>query len=787
MQTERFALANERHLAGDLAGAQSLYQAILEADPDHTDAMFRLAVLALQRGDCAYALDWLTRALALAPQHPRYRLALGQTLVLLERFEEAVALYRLLLAEDESSAQVWEALASALEAGGDWHSAAEAWRGAAQRETRSADALVNLGNCLHRFGENDAAEAAWRAALAREPHASAALTNLGALLQGAGRLGEAVPLLREAVAAAPDAVAAQINLGVVLCDLRCFDEAAAVLERAVSLDAGVAQAAYNFGNALHGLGRHAEAQAQYRRALALDAAHAQAANNLGNVCRELGEYQAAAEAFDQAIRAQPDFIPAYNNAGNLLRTLGHHDDACALLVAALDIDATHTVTLNNLGNILKDSGELDEGIECYRRAIESDPGNVVAHSNLAYALTFQLDDSAAVLDECLRFAERHEAPLAASREPHANARGTTRRLRIGYVSADFRDHCQALFMLPLLAHHNHARFEIHCYSSVVRPDALSARIASLADVWHDVRTFDDAALAAQIRADGIDILVDLAMHMADGRPLLFARKPAPVQVAWLAYPGTTGLDAIGYRLTDPHIDPPGHDAHYRERSLRLPDTFWCYDPLTDEPEVNVLPALSAGHFTFGSLNNTCKLSARTLTLWSDVLGELPHARLRLMAPEGGARQRLADRLAGSGIDPLRVDFESFRPRDAYLRTYHEIDLGLDTFPYNGHTTSLDSFWMGVLVVTRVGATAVGRAGLSQLVNLGLESLAAHTDDEFVRIAVALAGDLPRLASLRAGLRARMEHSPLMDGGRFARHVEAAYEQMWQDDRLHGAA
>jgi len=282
-----------------------------------------------------------------------------------------------------------------------------------------------------------------------------------------------------------------------------------------------------------------------------------------------------------------------------------------------------------------------------------------------------------------------------------------------------------------------------------------------------------------IRADRIDVLVDLTMHMADGRPLLFARKPAPVQIAWLAYPGTTGIEAIDYRLTDPRLDPPGHDHQYSERSLRLPDSFWCYDPLTDSPSVNALPALTAQHVTFGCLNNPCKLSDRTLAMWSDVLREVGTAHVVLMAPAGNARQRLAERLERQGIDLQRVHVVPFQARADYLKTYHAIDLGLDTFPYNGHTTSLDSFWMGVPVVTRVGSTAVGRGGLSQLFNLGLTELAAHTDDEFVRIAVELASDLPRLAHLRQRLRPRMEQSPLMDARRFTAHVEAAYRQVWQ--------
>ena len=337
-----------------------------------------------------------------------------------------------------------------------------------------------------------------------------------------------------------------------------------------------------------------------------------------------------------------------------------------------------------------------------------------------------------------------------------------RRLRIGYVSGDFRDHCQSFFTIPLLSSHDHQAFEIFCYSSVERPDEYTRRIAGYADVWRDVRQLNDEELHQVIVKDRIDIHVDLAMHMASGRPGLFARKPAPIQVAWLAYPGTTGLSAIDYVLSDPWLAPPSDDRYYTEQVLRLPDTFWCYDPLTSEPTVNALPALSNGYVTFGCLNAPCKLSDRTLALWGGVFEKIDNARLLLMAPPGPRREQLLDRISKLGIRANRITFQSFMPRPAYLQSYHQIDIGLDTLPYNGHTTSLDSLWMGVPVVSRVGTTAVGRAGLSQLTNLGLAELCASSDDEFVEIAVGLAKDLSHLNELRRTLRDRM--GPLLSDG-----------------------
>ncbi|MGD0390961.1 MAG: hypothetical protein ABSC42_18605, partial [Tepidisphaeraceae bacterium] len=358
--------------------------------------------------------------------------------------------------------------------------------------------------------------------------------------------------------------------------------------------------------------------------------------------------------------------------------------------------------------------------------------------------------------------------------------------RIGYVSPDFREHCQSFFTIPLLSNHDRKAFEIFCYADLRRPDAVTQRIRGYAQVWRSILGTTDEEAARKIREDRIDILVDLTMHMAKNRMLLFARKPAPVQAAWLAYPGTTGLSAMDYRLTDPYLNPPGLNDHfYSETSIRLPDSFWCYDPHATEPAVTSLPAQTNGYVTFGCLNNFCKVNEPVLQLWAQVLKTIPRSRFMLLCPEGSHRQALLDLLQREGISPDRIELVAGRPRFQYLEFYHRIDVGLDSFPYNGHTTSLDSFWMGVPVVTLVGQTVVGRAGLSQLTNLGLPEFIAQTPERYVQIATDLAGDLRQLAELRRTLRARMQASPLMDAPRFARNIEAAYRQMWRNWCQHG--
>ena len=338
-------------------------------------------------------------------------------------------------------------------------------------------------------------------------------------------------------------------------------------------------------------------------------------------------------------------------------------------------------------------------------------------------------------------------------------------------------------MAPVLDHHDRERFEVYCYSGVRNPDKITARLRRAAQQWRGIGGASDEQLAALVRADRIDILIDLTMHMGGCRLGAFARKPAPVQVAWLAYPGTTGVAAIDYRLTDPHLDPPVVDRSarpYSERSVRLSDTFWCYDPLCDDAPEREPPARESGRITFGCLNNFCKVSDPSLRLWSRVLLRVPESRLLMLAPEGSHRGRVMGFLDAQGVDPARLRFAAPRPRPEYLRLYQEIDVCLDTLPYNGHTTTLDALWMGVPVVTRVGQTVVGRAGYSQLTNLGCSELIARDDDAYVETAARLAKDAARLADLRRTLRARMKQSPLMDGPRFAHHLEIAFRAVWEE-------
>jgi len=650
-----------------------------------------------------------------------------------------------------------------------------------QAKSDEAQAWHLLGVIAYQVGKPEMAVERIGRAIALQPELAEAHCNLGNALKEQGKLDEAIACYRRALELKPNLVEARSNLGLALQRQGKLEEAIAWYSRALELEPGSVETHFSLGTAFKAQAKLEEAVACYHRALELRPDFLEALINLGNVLLHQRKHAEAIDCYQRGLELKPDSAEAHNNLGNAFKDQGRLDEAALSYRRAIELKPGFTEAHSNLGKTLKDQGKLDEALACYRRAVDLRPGFAEAHSNLLFLLHFvPTYNAAAIGEECRLWNERYAEPLAKLIRPHANDSTSERHLRVGYVSPDFREHCQAFFTVPLLSSHDHQQIEIVCYSDVARPDGITERLRSYIDGWRDISGLGDDQVAELIREDQIDILVDLTMHMPAGRPLLFARKPAPVQVCWLAYPGTTGLSAIDYRLTDPYLDPPGlFDRFYAEESLRLPDTFWCYDPLTSEPEVSRLPALKNGYVTFGNLNSFCKINAGVLELWAQVMKEVERSRLVLLAPEGSCRQWVREVLGQEGIGEERIELVGWQPRRQYLETYQRIDIMLDTLPYNGHTTSLDALWMGVPVVTIVGQTVVGRAGVSQLNNLGLPELIADGPDEFVRIAAELAGDLERLSQLRATLRQRMQKSPLMDRPRFARNIEAAYRSMWQ--------
>jgi predicted O-linked N-acetylglucosamine transferase (SPINDLY family) len=745
--SEALAIAIQHHQAGRLQAAEQIYRQILAVEPNHADAWHLLGMINGQAGNHQLAVEYIYRALAVKPDWAEAYYSLGVALNDQGKPDEAIACYRRVL----------------------------------ELKPDYAEAHNNLGVAFKEQGKLDEAVACYRRALELKPDFAEIYNNLGVAFKEQGKLDKAVACYRRALELNSRYAEPHNNLGAAFKDQGKLDEAVACYRRALELRPDYAEAYNNLGAAFKDQGKLDGAVACYRRALELRPDYAEAHRNLGVVLRDQGKLDEAVACYHRALELKPDYAEAHGNLGVALRDQGRLDEAIACYRHALELKPNLVDAHNNLGNALKDQGKLDEAIACYRRTLELKPDYAYAHSNLVYSQVFCPGyDTQTLYEETRRWNRQHAEPLAKLIEPHGNDRSLHRRLRIGYVSPDFRDHAESFFTVPLLSAHDHQDFEIFCYADVICPDEITARLRGYADAWRDITGLTDEQVAQRVRQDKIDVLVDLTMHMARNRLLVFARKPAPVQVCWLAYQGTTGLSAMDYRLTDAYIDPPGlYDGCYSEESVRLPDAFWCYDPLAGEPAVGALPALDKSHVTFGCLNNFCKVNDSVLRLWARVLRAVDRSRLMLLAAEGSPRRHTLDLLEQEGVPPDRVTFVGRVPRPRYMELYHGIDIGLDTFPYTGQTTSLDAFWLGVPVITLVGQTPAARAGLSLLNNLGLPELIAETPEQYVRIAVELAQDLSRLSELRATLRNRLRNSPLMDAPRFARNVEAAYRNMWQ--------
>jgi protein O-GlcNAc transferase len=634
----------------------------------------------------------------------------------------------------------------------------------------------------HQAGRLAQAEAIYREVLVGYPNSADALHYLGVIAHQRGRNDVAVELIGRAATLAPGSATIHGNLGEVLRHLGRLDDAIACFRRALELEPGLAAAHNNLGNVLKTQGQLNAAATCFQQALALNPDSAEAHSNLGNIYRERNRFAEASACYQRALALKPDSGEILDNLGIALRELGRLDEALACHQRALTLKPDLANAHNNLGGLLKDRGQLDEAIASYRRAIALQPHRADIHSNLILALHYRSGHESEVIAAELRSWNRqHARPHAKSIAPHANDRSPERRLRIGYVSPDFRAHAVGWFLQPLFAAHDPQTFEIFGYSITANPDAITADLQSHCAGWREIAARTDDDVARMIRADRIDVLVDLALHTARNRLPIFARQPAPVQATYLAYPGNSGLETIGYRITDLHLDLPDRsDPAGAELPVRLPETYWCYQPnLRRVAELTPLPANHTGHLTFGCLNNFCKITPAVLEVWGRLLQAVPAARLLLHAQPGSHRDSLQQLFSRQGVDPRRLEFVGRVAEAQYFQQYQAIDIALDPFPFPGGTTTCDALWMGVPVISLAGPTPLTRGGLSILSNVGLPELAAHSIDGYIEIAARLADDLPRLAALRASLRERMQKSPLMDAPRFTRGVEAAYRAIWR--------
>ncbi|MEO8857167.1 MAG: tetratricopeptide repeat protein [Burkholderiaceae bacterium] len=652
----------------------------------------------------------------------------------------------------------------------------------AQEGVSKLPQLLQRAALHHGAGELTAAEQCFREVLALQPDQADALAGLGALAGQQGDMARAIPYLERACALQPSVALFQHNHGEALRQAGRLALAEAALRRAVALEPSLVPA----WSSLVSVVQMAHAQAlvahDAARATMLASELARLLNNKGNALLASGNTDDAIASYRHALNLREDYAMAWSNLGNSLRQQGLVSEAEAACRRAIAIDDTFAPAWNNLGNALVEQGRHDEGQDCYAKALQHQSDFAEALHNRGSGSLFNRLFSSSISDAELLEAHRAwgKAWPAPAERKWANTRNPERTLRIGYLSPDFREHAMRHFIEPLLAHHRAAQVELVCYAQGPRADAHTRRLMDYGHRWTWIHGLDDAALAMRIERDAVDILVDCAGHTHGTRLTALAGKPAPIMMSWLGYLHPTGLPAMDYRLSDAWVDPLGAaESDVSESVLRIPGGMLCYRPHAHSPEPNELPCLSRGHVTFGSLNNTLKLNRVIVADWAHLLASVPDSRLLLQSRQlcdAGVVGRIRGMFEAFGIAPARLDLRPASPD--FLRSYHEVDVALDTYPYGGGATTCDALWMGVPVITRSGTRAAGRLTTSILQLVGHPEWITESSNATIVGAIELARKPRALAQLRQGLRAQMQASALCDEQGFVQRLEGVYRAAW---------
>jgi predicted O-linked N-acetylglucosamine transferase (SPINDLY family) len=619
--------------------------------------------------------------------------------------------------------------------------------------------------------------------LSKKPDHSDALHLLGVLAHHTGQHENAYSLIQKAISISPQVPMFYYNLGAVCHALDNFEEAIQNYKKALSLNPNYAEVYSNMGNSLKSLGKIDEAIACYQKAIQLKPDFADAYNNLGTAFNQLHNFSEALANFQKTLTLNPTCMEVLHNIGNAYKDQMQLSEAVLWYQKALTLLPGHPEVCNNLGCVLQSQGKIGEGISCFEMAVEHRPGYAEAHSNLLFGLHYQDDvDPESLFQQHLAWDIQHGSGITHPSAIRQLIPDSNNRIHIGYLSPDFRQHSVAYFIEPVLKTHDPHRFNITCYSDTFDPDDVTQRIKGLNWGWRDISRISDGRLFDLIQADGVHILIDLAGHTARNRLKVFARKPAPIQISYIGYPNTTGLKAMDYRITDSLADPPGvTDCWHTEKLIRLSGSFLCYQQPDDAPEVSDLPAISTIGITFASFNNRAKITETVIRTWSTILNLIPGARLiiksRELADTATCRE-LVKQFEDCHVNPEQLELIGFLPFRSHLALYHRVDVALDTFPYNGTTTTCEAFWMGVPVIALKGASHISRVGVSLLTSVGLDSFIADSLEDYIQKAIVLSQDLTLLSSIRSRLREMTRASPLMDAKTLTRSLEQVYETIW---------
>lgn len=652
-------------------------------------------------------------------------------------------------------------------------------------QSLSIDKACELG--IRKYLDNHMAEAQeiFCSVIRVNPQQPRALNALAVIALDNGEYDQAHVYLDKVLTAHPFFEKAFNTRGTVLVKQGKIKEAIENFNKAISLNPSFVEPYGNLANIYYKKGKYDEAITAYRLAISLIPSLFHAHYGLGAALHAKKEYTEAIKSYRKVLEINPEFSNAHAALAETFNEMGRHKEAKNEIIAALRIEPDNSHFLGTLGNFFLVQGFVHEAITWYRRAIKSSPDNLKDYSNLLLAMHY-LDDYSPfqILQESQKWSEV-QAQSNIARHPLLK----NSPIRIGYVSADFRNHVVTYFLEPLLAAHDHNHFKIYCYSDVAVPDDKTRQLMSLVDDWTNIAGMSDQDVYEKIVSDEIDILIDLAGHTANNRLPLFMKRPAPIQATWLGYPGTTGLNAIDYRISDQIADPEGMTEKFHAESIiRLKDGFLCYLPPKHCPDVTLAPAMQQRQITFGSFNNLSKITQNVLSVWGKLLNRVPDSRLLLKSKyfeDEESCERIYEILSAEGVARERITFRPFvMGTTRHLASYQDMDIALDTFPYNGTTTTFESLLMGVPVITFMGGHHAARVGASILSRIGLEDHIATTLEDYIDKAESLAKNLPLIIQLRQTLRDRLLNSTLCNAESFAKNMENAFRQMLENSKDH---
>lgn len=686
-----------------------------------------------------------------------------------------------------------------------------------QVNARSLAAFLHTGNQLHKAGRLKDAEAIFRKILAQFPDHPVALLSLGIIAHQSGAREAAIALMTRAVEIAPDLPQAQNNLGNAHAAAKSYELAIVHFTKAVDLRPDYADAHFNlgvarrkqgqfdaalvaFGNCRQHtsnradlyyeigqchtkLGNRFEAQVAFRTAMSIDPNHVEAHLGVGTILFLMGKTDDAEGEFRAALALEPNNLRALNGLSECIKRLGQFEQSLELLGKAIAIEPANLETLSNFATTYQSIGDNEKANHYYDRVLELSPNAESAEKgSLFVALNRPELSSDELFDLHLRLRGRHNRPEADRKTFSDRSRDPDRKLRIGYLSSDFRTHVVALNILPLLASHDHASFEIFLYSQEQSSDQLTEAFKKHGDHYKVVNRYSDADLAAEIERDEIDILVTLAGRFDENRPLVAAYRAAPIQVSFHDC-ATSGLQAMDYWLTDSLLHPHDTVEKFTEQLYRLP-VYYQYPVQNALPPLSEAPALRNGFVTFGCFNKPEKINDDVVSLWAEILHSVPNSKLFLKYfsrySEPSMRARWIQKFGDLGIEESRLILKAEKDKRAkHLSLYHDVDAALDPFPFNGATTTFEALSMGVPVISLIGRHFVDRVAASMVTHAGLAELAAKDRAEYVSIATSLAADLASLGAMRSTIRDKLHASPLCDGGTYAQTIERAFRDMWQ--------